>query len=118
MDKPHSEGQAQPGLLRVLGPWMGTALVVGTVIGSGVFKKPYAVTTDVREFGMEDCWELDALPPDVLVNLIRTNVERLIDADAWNAALRREARNRKLLDRVADNWTKVEKLLKGMKRNA
>jgi hypothetical protein len=46
-------------------------------------------------------------------NLIRTNVERLIDADAWNAALRREARNRKLLDRAAENWTKVEKLLKG-----
>jgi hypothetical protein len=67
----------------------------------------------VREFGFEDCWELDALPPDVLVNLIRTNVEQLIDADAWNAALRREARNRKLLDRAAENWTKVEKLLKG-----
>src|SRR5947209_6523265 len=52
MDKTHPEAPAEPGLLRVLGPWMGTALVVGTVIGSGVFKKPYAVATNVPEFGM------------------------------------------------------------------
>jgi hypothetical protein len=66
----------------------------------------------VEQFGTTDCWELDALPPNVLVDLIRTNVEQLIDADAWDAALRREAHNRKLLDRAADNWTEVEKLLK------
>jgi amino acid transporter len=42
---------SQPGLLRVLGPWMGTALVIGTVIGSGVFKKPYAVAQSLPEFG-------------------------------------------------------------------
>jgi amino acid transporter len=34
-------------LERVLGPWMATALVVGTVIGSGVFKKPSAVAASV-----------------------------------------------------------------------
>src|SRR5207247_4909982 len=37
---------------RVLGPWMATALVIGTVIGSGVFKKPSAVAKDVPEFGL------------------------------------------------------------------
>src|SRR5437588_1113755 len=36
---------------RVLGPWMATALVVGTVIGSGVFKKPQAVAENVPTFG-------------------------------------------------------------------
>lgn len=36
---------------RVLGPWMATALVVGTVIGSGVFKKPSAVADNVPNFG-------------------------------------------------------------------
>src|SRR5215211_7689021 len=36
---------------RVLGPWMATALVVGTVIGSGVFKKPAAVAEAVPTFG-------------------------------------------------------------------
>lgn len=39
-------------LPRVLGPWMATAIVVGTVIGSGVFKKPYAVAKDIDEFGL------------------------------------------------------------------
>src|SRR5262245_49282307 len=39
------------GLERVLGPWMATALVVGTVIGSGVFKKPAAVAQSVPNFG-------------------------------------------------------------------
>src|SRR5205823_561342 len=43
-----SEG---PKLERVLGPWMATALVVGTVIGSGVFKKPHAVAEAVPTFG-------------------------------------------------------------------
>src|SRR5947208_4218936 len=42
----------QPSLLRVLGPWMATAIVIGTVIGSGVFKKPRAVADAVAEFGV------------------------------------------------------------------
>lgn len=39
-------------LPRVLGPWMATALLIGTVIGSGVFKKPYQVSGFLSEFGM------------------------------------------------------------------
>src|SRR5438309_4595639 len=43
---------SSPGLLRALGPLMGTAVVVGTVIGSGVFKKPQVVADNVPYFGM------------------------------------------------------------------
>ncbi len=39
-------------LPRVLGAWMATALVVGTVIGSGVFKKARVVADNVPEFGL------------------------------------------------------------------
>lgn len=39
-------------LPRVLGPWIATAIVVGTVIGSGVFKKGRNVAENVPEFGM------------------------------------------------------------------
>lgn len=39
-------------LPRVLGPWIAIAIVVGTVIGSGVFKKPSAVAKDVPEFSL------------------------------------------------------------------
>jgi basic amino acid/polyamine antiporter, APA family len=39
-------------LPRVLGPWMATALVIGTVIGSGVFKKASSVSKSVPDFGL------------------------------------------------------------------
>src|SRR6266481_417592 len=42
----------RPGLLRALGPLMATAIVVGTVIGSGVFKKPQEVAANVPNFGV------------------------------------------------------------------
>ena len=41
-----------PGLLRALGPVVATAIVVGTVIGSGVFKKPQVVAANVPFFGV------------------------------------------------------------------
>src|ERR1700719_2287000 len=49
---PQSGSPPKPGLLLVLGPWMATALVIGTVIGSGVFKKPQQVATYLSEFGL------------------------------------------------------------------
>jgi amino acid transporter len=39
-------------LARVLGPWVAVAVVVGTVIGSGVFKKPQAVALAVPFSGL------------------------------------------------------------------
>ncbi len=41
-----------PSLVRALGPLMATAVVVGTVIGSGVFKKPQVVASNVPYFGL------------------------------------------------------------------
>src|SRR5262245_5173542 len=53
---------ASPGLLRALGPWTATAVVVGTVIGSGVFKKPQQVAENVAYFGMMSLvWSLGGL---------------------------------------------------------
>ena len=46
--RPHAPTQ----LPRILGPWMGTAIVIGTVIGSGVFKKPHDVSKFLSEFGL------------------------------------------------------------------
>src|SRR3954454_17220357 len=52
----------QPSLVRVLGPWMASAVVVGTVIGSGVFKKAQNVSANVPEFGLAMCvWILVGL---------------------------------------------------------
>ncbi len=40
------------GLIRALGPVLATAVVVGTVIGSGVFKKPQMVAANVGYFSL------------------------------------------------------------------
>jgi amino acid transporter len=49
-------------LPRVLGPWIASAIVVGTVIGSGVFKKSQNVAERVPEFGLAmAAWVLGGL---------------------------------------------------------
>jgi hypothetical protein len=65
----------------------------------------------VEQFG-EKSWELDALDPTVIADLIRTEVEGLIDAKNWNAAKAQEDANRVLLDAASENWAKVENILK------
>jgi basic amino acid/polyamine antiporter, APA family len=49
---PTAGDSSRPGLVRALGPLMAMAVVVGTVIGSGVFKKPQAVAENLPTFGM------------------------------------------------------------------
>src|SRR5712691_2774844 len=39
-------------LIRALSPLMATAIVIGTVIGSGIFKKPQTVAENVPWFGL------------------------------------------------------------------
>jgi hypothetical protein len=63
-------------------------------------------------FGTDECWELDALALTVIADLIRREIEGLIDQRRWRAALASEARGCELLTEVANNWTKVEKLLR------
>jgi hypothetical protein len=66
----------------------------------------------VRQFGTTECWELDALSPTVISDLIRNQIEALIDQKLWRKAVASEDRSREMLARVADNWTKVEKMLR------
>jgi hypothetical protein len=62
-------------------------------------------------FGTDECWELDALSPTVISDLIRREIERLIDQRRWKRAIASENRGRKLLTGAAENWAKVEKML-------
>jgi len=55
-------GQSKTRLLRALGPWMAMAVVIGTVIGSGVFVKPRQVAQSVPSFGLAaSVWLLGGL---------------------------------------------------------
>src|ERR1043166_7347445 len=51
-EKPIMAAVKSPHLVRALGPLMATAIVVGTVIGSGIFKKPQQVAENVPFFGL------------------------------------------------------------------
>src|SRR5947209_18681799 len=47
-----AESPSPPRLIRALGPVMATAVVIGTVIGSGIFQKPQRVADNVPYFGL------------------------------------------------------------------
>jgi len=64
------------------------------------------------EFG-PNCWELDALDPTVIADLIRTEIEGLIDAAAWDEARAQEDANRAKLEDAAANWAMVQNMLGG-----
>ena len=66
-----------------------------------------AKTTDARYTGYErlygdESWELDALEPRVLADLITQQVQSYIDTDRWEAAVERMQAGRKALAAAAD----------------
>ena len=65
----------------------------------------------VRDFG-DESWELDALDPDVLAEMVRNSVNPLIDNNAWADTKNQEIRDLELLANVASRWEDVEKLVK------
>jgi len=58
------------------------------------------------EFG-DECWELDALEPAVLTQLIRDQVELLRNDNLYSVQVALEAEHREQLQGVADNWDSV-----------
>lgn len=64
----------------------------------------------VAEHGY-DSWELDALEPTVLSQLITDNVGDLIDWDRWEASSDEEEQERALLRTAARRWDDVRALL-------
>jgi len=49
---PNSNSKSPVTLLRALGPFIATAIVVGTVIGSGIFKNPQRIAAAVPSFSL------------------------------------------------------------------
>lgn len=62
----------------------------------------------VAEHG-DSSWELDALPPDVLVNLLNSKIDELIDQDAWDERQNEENRDRDRLAVAARNWVEISR---------
>jgi hypothetical protein len=63
-------------------------------------------TKYIDEFG-EESWELDALEPTVITELIRENVEGVRDQALWDEAVEEEEEARKVLTAASENWEEV-----------
>lgn len=75
-----------------------------------------AKVTDSRAAGYiakygSSSWELDALEPSLIVELIQAEIKPLIDMDAWRAAEIEEDDKRKRLAKIAENWEMVAEFL-------
>lgn len=76
----------------------------------------FAKITDTRardymdRFG-QDSWELDALPPRALAELIAGELDDIIEPDAWNDIHTEEETRQAHLREVARRWDEVEELI-------
>lgn len=76
----------------------------------------FAKTTDSRaaayiaEFG-NDSWELDAMEPQVLADLVRNAIDTIRDQDVWDEDVDRLREERKQLSLIRENWEDVIKHL-------
>lgn len=66
-----------------------------------------------EEFG-DESWELDALSPEVIEDLIEKALGAIIDWDQWNASLAAEEEQRALLELTSDRWSGVQDYLKNL----
>lgn len=64
----------------------------------------------IKKFGAES-WELDALPPDVLAELVETEIFELIDRDKWDEVTEKENTDREVLHKISKNFEAVSRFL-------
>ncbi|MDQ3712985.1 MAG: hypothetical protein M3388_12315 [Acidobacteriota bacterium] len=64
----------------------------------------------VIKFGSSS-WELDALEPTVLDNLIQSKILDIRDDDLWEQAVEEENEHKENLSRIADNYDKIRAFL-------
>lgn len=72
-----------------------------------------AKQTDARferymaETGLDESWELDALDPTVLQDLIQAEIDEIRDEEIWAEENDRMDRHREVLRAVANNWAEI-----------
>jgi hypothetical protein len=59
--------------------------------------------TYVARYGNQ-CWELDALPPNQLRDRVRQSIENYIDAEQWREDEERQKRDREYIREAINNW--------------
>jgi hypothetical protein len=92
------------------------ALTDAQVTELGLPPNPAKVTDSraaayIEEYG-EESWELDALTPAYMVNLIQDHVWQLLDRDKFEERKAKQEEERKLLTVAADEWVDVAEWVK------
>lgn len=64
----------------------------------------------LRRFGTTS-WELDALPPSVIDDMVDAELCSLIDHDLWQATLDEEGEVREMIGKLYEEWPAVEEFL-------
>jgi hypothetical protein len=64
----------------------------------------------IDEYG-DQSWELDALTPEVIEQLIRDNVEPFIDDDIMDEIKEQETKDKELLGKTSERWDEVAEFL-------
>lgn len=64
----------------------------------------------IAQYG-ESSWELDALSPAVIAELVADNIKRYVDMDKWTARKAAERANRATLAAIAERWDDVQDFL-------
>jgi hypothetical protein len=65
----------------------------------------------IDQFGTDECWELDALEPAVLEQLITDGIEARLDREKYDARLDRERAEQEMLTAIGSNWERVTEML-------
>lgn len=65
----------------------------------------------MEEYDTTDSWELDALSPEVLYDLVKDRLETMIDSDSWEQAKSYERESRRQLDLISKHHGAVAKFV-------
>ncbi len=62
----------------------------------------------VDKFNTDEAWELDALTPQVIEQLIDSHIQPLIDQEEWQATMDREQRHLETLAEIISDWNRTK----------
>lgn len=69
--------------------------------------------TSYNELHGDESWELDALDPRVISDLVRSHIDDVVDDDAWVSAVTAESGMRDDLEKTFTKWPDVQRWLNG-----
>ena len=65
----------------------------------------------VEETGLDESWELDALPPDAVQDLIQEKIDEHRDQEAWDLATEEMEDEREVLTKIARRWSDIRRFV-------